>query len=155
MIPAKTRTVLLTGATGFLGKVALFEMMRRKDELNIESVILVVRARGPRSAVDRFRKDVVATQAFAGLPDNWSDCVKILDGDLASADFGTSPADQALLATVTHVIHSAAAVSFTLPSAVAAKANIAKRSHCIGRTGDSSVETRSLTLGAQVTPQPG
>ena len=38
--------------------------------------------------------------------------------------FGMSPADQALLATVTHVVHSAAAVSFTLPGAVAAKANI-------------------------------
>jgi len=119
-----SRTVLLTGVTGFLGKVALFEMMRRKVELQIDGVVVVVRARGSRSAIDRFRKDVVSAPCFAGLPAGWADGVRILDGDLASSDFGTSPDDQALLANVTHVIHSAAAVSFTLPSAVAAKANI-------------------------------
>ncbi|MBC8085833.1 MAG: SDR family oxidoreductase [Phycisphaerae bacterium] len=124
MSDRSSRTVLLTGVTGFLGKVALFEMMRRKEELNLEAVIVVVRARGSRTAVDRFRKDVVLSPCFASLPSDWSACVRVLDGDLVSADFGTSPADQAMLASVTHVVHSAAAVSFTLPSAVAAKANI-------------------------------
>ena len=124
MIDRSSRTVLLTGATGFLGKVALFEMMRRKDELNLAGVVVVVRARGSRSAADRFDKDVVASPCFAGLPADWAQCVRVLDGDLASPDFGLSDSDQALLASVTHVVHSAAAVSFTLPSAVAAKANI-------------------------------
>ncbi len=121
---ATPRTVLLTGAPGFLGKVALYELMRRKDELNIASIVVVVRARGSRPAEERFRKDVVTSPAFASLPKGWDSIVRVLDGDLATAGFGTSPADRALLADVTHVIHSAAAVSFTLPGPVAANANI-------------------------------
>lgn len=124
MISRSSRTVLLTGATGFLGKVALFEMIRRKDELNLEGVLLVIRARGSRSATDRFMKEVASSPCFASFPPEWTQMVRILDGDLASPDFGTSADDRAQLATVTHVIHSAAAVSFTLPGAVAAKANI-------------------------------
>lgn len=119
-----TRTVLITGVTGFLGKVALFEMIRRRDELKLAGVVVVVRARGSRSAADRFRKEVSSSPCFASLPDNWVDMVRVLDGDLATPGFGTSPDEQALLADVTHVIHSAAAVSFTLPGAVAARANI-------------------------------
>lgn len=124
MISRKPRTVLLTGASGFLGKVALVEMMRRKEELNIDSVVVVVRARGSRSAIDRFRKDVATSPAFVGLPANWIDSVRVLDGDLSSETFGKSTGDQELLAPITHVVHSAAAVSFTLPAPVAAKANI-------------------------------
>jgi len=118
------RTVLLTGAPGFLGKVALYELMRRKEELNVASVVVVVRARGSRPAEERFRKDVVTSPAFASLPAGWDSIVRVLDGDLATTGFGSSPADRELLAEVTHVIHSAAAVSFTLPGPVAANANI-------------------------------
>ncbi|MEO7997580.1 MAG: SDR family oxidoreductase [Gemmatimonadaceae bacterium] len=124
MISRSNRSVLLTGATGFLGKVALFEMLRRKEELQLESVLLVIRARGSRSAADRFQKEIASSPCFASLPPEWTQIVHILDGDLASPDFGTSVEDRAQLATITHVIHSAAAVSFTLPGAVAAKANI-------------------------------
>ena len=123
--PSNTpRTILLTGAPGFLGKVALYELMRRKEELNVAGVVVVVRARGSRLAEERFRKDVVTSPAFASLPKGWDSIVRVLDGDLATDGFGTSPADRELLADITHVIHSAAAVSFTLPGPVAANANI-------------------------------
>ena len=121
---ATPRHVLLTGASGFLGKVALFEMMRRRVELNIASVVVVVRARGTRSAEDRFQKDVVTSPCFAGLSAGWTELVSVLDGDLATTGFAMKPEERAMLANITHVIHSAAAVSFTLPGAVAAKANI-------------------------------
>ena len=124
MIPAGTRTILLTGATGFLGKVTLFEMMRRRNELGVASVIVVIRARGSRSADDRFRKEVASSPCFASLPADWMNIVRVLDGDLATPGFGMKPEEQAMLSSVTHVIHSAAAVSFTLPGAVAARANI-------------------------------
>jgi fatty acyl-CoA reductase len=121
---APARTVLLTGATGFLGKVALFEMIRRKQELDIASVIVVIRGRGTRTALDRFRLEVASSPCFTSLPGDWTNMVRVLDGDLATSGFGTAPADVLQLATVTHLVHSAAAVSFTLPGAVAAKANI-------------------------------
>jgi uncharacterized protein YbjT (DUF2867 family) len=37
MSPA-ARAVLLTGATGFVGKVVLYELLRRREELGIERV---------------------------------------------------------------------------------------------------------------------
>lgn len=118
------RVVLLTGVTGFLGKVALFELLRRREELRLASVVVVVRARGARTAADRFTREVAASPCFDTLPRGWEKIVRVVDGDLASPGFLTSPDDAARIAEVTHVIHSAAAVSFTLPGAVAAKANI-------------------------------
>ncbi|MEO7520623.1 MAG: SDR family oxidoreductase, partial [Gemmatimonas sp.] len=90
----------------------------------VAAVVLVIRSRGTRSAQERFRKEISSSPCFASLPPDWVSMVQVLDGDLASPGFGTSPADCALLANVTHVIHSAAAVNFTLPAAVAARANV-------------------------------
>ena len=44
------RTVLLTGATGFVGKVVLEELLRRREELGIERVLALVRAGDPQHA---------------------------------------------------------------------------------------------------------
>jgi thioester reductase-like protein len=46
------RTFLLTGVTGFLGKVLLEELVRRKGELGVERIGVVIRpmrGSGPRS----------------------------------------------------------------------------------------------------------
>jgi fatty acyl-CoA reductase len=67
---------------------------------------------------------MASSPCFTSLPGDWTNMVRVLDGDLATSGFGTAPADVLQLATVTHLVHSAAAVSFTLPGAVAAKANI-------------------------------
>ena len=40
-----TSIVLLTGATGFVGKVVLEELLRRRAELGVERVLALVRAR--------------------------------------------------------------------------------------------------------------
>ena len=147
------RTVLLTGATGFLGKVALFEMIRRRDELNLAGVIVVVRARGTRTAADRFQKEVATSPCFASLPRDWSEIVRVLDGDLATPGFGTAPAEQEMLAAVTHVVHSAAAVSFTLPGAVAARANISTSLNLLEATRACPLLQRIVYVStAYVTP---
>lgn len=148
-----TRTVLLTGATGFLGKVALFEMMRRREELNLAGVVVVVRSRGTRSSADRFLKEVATSPCFESLDSNWTDLVRVLDGDLATPGFGTKPSDQALLANVTHIIHSAAAVSFTLPGAVAARANITTSLNLLEATRNCSLLQRIVYVStAYVSP---
>jgi fatty acyl-CoA reductase len=153
MIRRNTRTVLLTGATGFLGKVALFEMLRRTDEIDLGGVVLVIRARGSRSAAERFRKEIASSPCFASLPENWADVVRVLDGDLAAPDFGTTPNDRALLAGVTHVIHSAAAVSFTLPGPVAARANITTSMNLLAATAACAALERIVYVStAYVSP---
>ncbi len=124
MTPTGTRRYLLTGATGFLGKVTLHELIRRKDELALAGVVVVIRARGRRGAAERFVDEVAASPCFANLPPGWTGLVRVLDGDLAAEGFGAGANHRALLAGVTHVIHAAAAVSFTLPGPAAARANI-------------------------------
>ena len=43
---SERRTFLLTGATGFLGKVILEELLRRRDELGLAKVYVVIRGKG-------------------------------------------------------------------------------------------------------------
>ncbi len=150
MSPTGTRVVLLTGATGFLGKVVLFELMRRREELDIAGVVVVIRSRG---APNRFRDEVAASPCFASLPPDWTRLVRVLDGDLSTPGFGMKPADQAMLADVTHVIHSAAAVSFTLPGAVAARANIGTTLHLLDAVRASRMLERIIYVStAYVSP---
>ena len=48
--------ILLTGSTGFVGKVVLEELLRRREELGIEKIHLLIRPRGRKSPEDRFTK---------------------------------------------------------------------------------------------------
>ena len=40
--------VLLTGVTGFVGKVVLYELLRRREELGISRVSVLVRPKASR-----------------------------------------------------------------------------------------------------------
>lgn len=121
--------VFLTGVTGFVGKVVLEELLRRRHELGVDRVRVLIRPtlkRGVmRSAAERFRKDVARAALFAGLGPGWERYVEVLSGDLEAPGCGLTSADLARLrATTTHVIHCAASVEFDLPVQQAARANI-------------------------------
>ncbi|WP_434386969.1 SDR family oxidoreductase [Melittangium boletus] len=121
--------VLLTGATGFLGKVVLEELLHRREALGIARVSVLVRGQkgqGGRvtSPQDRFRK-VLRSEVFRRLPPGWEAFVEVVGGDLAQPRCGLSPeALEALTARTTHIIHCAASVEFDLPVAQAAASNI-------------------------------
>ncbi|MEP6780146.1 MAG: SDR family oxidoreductase, partial [Gemmatimonadaceae bacterium] len=98
-------------------------------------------------------KEVAVSPCFASLPANWTDMVRVIDGDLSTEGFGMSPDEQAMLSKITHVIHSAAAVSFTLPGAVAAKANITTSLNLLAATRASLLLQRIVYVStAYVTP---
>jgi fatty acyl-CoA reductase len=116
--------VLLTGVTGFVGKVALEELMRRREELGIARVLALVRASDPEHADARLRADVVASRCFAAQPPGWEKRVEALAGDLTRPGLGLSAASRERVASeVTHVIHCAASVEFNLPLAEASAVN--------------------------------
>jgi fatty acyl-CoA reductase len=116
--------VLLTGATGFVGKVVLEELLRRRGELGVERVLALVRARDPGHAAARLRADVTASPCFAAHPRGWETRVEPLPGDVTRPGLGLSPAAHARVAAeVTHVIHCAASVEFTRPLADALEVN--------------------------------
>lgn len=121
---ARPTTWLLTGVTGFLGKVVLEDLLRRRAELGVQEVAVVIRSKGGRGAIERFKKEVQPAKCFSNLPAGWTDSVIVLDGDLAVEGMGLDGAGLQVLSRVTHVVHSAASVNFNLPAQEAARANI-------------------------------
>ncbi|MEE2780220.1 MAG: SDR family oxidoreductase, partial [Myxococcota bacterium] len=121
----KDAHIFLTGATGFLGKVVLEELMRRQDELGVQKVYLLIRDRGDIRAEERFLTSVLTSPCFDRLHEGWEDAVEVVRGDLAVPGCGIDyDAREMLRKRVTHVIHSAASVEFDLPIEQAAEANI-------------------------------
>ena len=121
--------VLLTGATGFLGKEILCQAA---DDPRIEEVVAVVR---PETIRDPKTKEVVkvlpAAQRGALLLQRLhvsgarARKFRFLEGDIEKPDFGLEPARVAeLREELTHVIHCAASVSFDDPYEVSYRANV-------------------------------
>ena len=57
--------VLVTGATGFLGKVLLEALVRRADELGVARIYVLIRPKGNRTPQERFAAEVIASDCFA------------------------------------------------------------------------------------------
>jgi fatty acid CoA ligase FadD9 len=114
--PARSKTVLLTGASGFLGRFLLLELLARAPE-EIAAVVCIVRARDDASARARIAAglatDPALEQRFAQL--DRAGRVRVFAGDLMQAEFGLSRAvyDQ-LASEVDTVVHAAALVNHAL-----------------------------------------
>ncbi|MCC7385741.1 MAG: wax ester/triacylglycerol synthase family O-acyltransferase [Deltaproteobacteria bacterium] len=121
--------VLLTGGTGFVGKEILWQAAR--DPAIGELVVLI----RPKQIADRKTGAVLQTLTPAqrgasllaqlGLEVEASRKVRFIDGDIEQPNLGVSEADMAVLAaTITHVIHCAASVSFDDPYESSFRANV-------------------------------
>jgi fatty acyl-CoA reductase len=149
--------VLLTGCTGFVGKVVLEELMRRRDELGIERVYVLIRPRKHKSPRERFEQDVVPSPCFSRLKSGWDDICEPIAGDMKHEGLGISPADTVRLkAELTHILHCAASVDFGLPIADATSINITGALSVL-TFGQSCPRLRRLVQvsTAYVTPHPG
>lgn len=116
---------LLTGATGFLGKVVLHELLRRREALGVERVHVLIRTNGSGTAESRFDTDIAASPCFADLAPNWRDSIEVVSCDLSLPGAGLESGKREFLAKrVTHAINCAASVQFDLPIRDAATANV-------------------------------
>jgi len=117
--------IFLTGTTGFLGKVVLEELFRRRDELQFGKIIILIRPKRGQDPRSRFFKELVPSPCFSKLPVEWVDLVQVVEGDLSDANCGLNEAIyEKLCSEITHIIHCAASVKFDLPVAEAALPNI-------------------------------
>ncbi|MCL4821853.1 MAG: SDR family oxidoreductase [Vicinamibacteria bacterium] len=109
--------VLLTGATGFLGKEILFQAA---TDRRIEEIVAVLR---PETLRDPVSKEVVRVLSPAErgalllkrlhLPKAQQRKFRFVGGDIEQPDLGIAPEElEKLRGTLTHVIHCAASVSF-------------------------------------------
>src|SRR4051812_31391397 len=106
-----SRHVLLTGATGLLGKVVLEQLVRRADELGVARIYLLIRPKRDRKPEERFARDVVGSECFKLLPDLWHFRCTVVGGNVTAPNLGLSDEDRAMLTgQVTHIINCAASV---------------------------------------------
>ena len=151
------REFLLTGVTGFLGKVVLEELVRRREELGLERVHVIIRPRKGLTPEERFQREVAASACFARLPPDWRDAVEIVEGTLEKTCLGISAeARERLGSRVTHVLHAAASVSFDLPLNEAARSNVDTTVHLLELArACRRLERLVYVSTAYVTPHPG
>lgn len=111
------RTVLLTGATGFLGAFLLAELLRQTEA----TIVCLVRARSADECHARITRSL-AQYGIDGLP---LERVEALPGDLAQPWLGLDESTFAALAQRIDVIyHNGAAVNFVYPYAALRAPNV-------------------------------
>jgi thioester reductase-like protein len=116
-LPAGPASVLLTGATGFLGAFLLAELLDR----TAARVACLVRCPQPAAGRDR----LAAVLRRYGLDGVDLARIEVVPGDLSAPRFGLSAADyDALAARVDAVYHSGARVSFLEPYRLIRRTNV-------------------------------
>lgn len=125
------KKVLLTGATGFLGKVFLSSLLKGCPDVG--KVVVLLRADSHQGAQDRFLRDVIASPALdplreehgMGLREFVLARVEVLAADLGEPDAGLAPEQ---LDHVTRdldlVMHIAGLVDFVPPLDEAVNVNV-------------------------------
>jgi nucleoside-diphosphate-sugar epimerase len=121
------KTVLLTGGTGFLGKVIVERLLRCAPEIG--RIYMLIRTRSepdavPISAARRFETEVLTSGAFDALArvhgDRWPsfarDKIVPIAGDVSQPRLGLGDGDYTALASrVDIIINGAASVTFDAP----------------------------------------
>jgi len=119
MTPSSRGTLLLTGATGFVGT----ELLARVLEQTELDVVALVRAADDHAAQTRIDALLATLTAPGARPHRGR--VRALAADLESPGLGLSPlASERLAGSVTAVVHCAASVSFTLALDEARRINV-------------------------------
>jgi len=119
------KTVFLTGATGFIGKVIIEKLLRSCPGL--KAIYCLVRPKKGVSGRERLH-DLFNAAVFDRLSDeqpHFSEKVFTIDGDITFPDLGISEDNRTNLCNeVDIVIHSAATVRFDEPLRVAVEMNL-------------------------------
>ncbi|HZC51922.1 MAG TPA: carboxylic acid reductase, partial [Mycobacterium sp.] len=112
---AEVRTVLLTGATGFLGRYLALEWLERMDLVD-GTVIALVRARSDEDARARLDKTFDTDPALLAHYRELADHLEVIAGDKGEANLGLDAATwQRLADTVDLIVDPAALVNHVLP----------------------------------------
>ena len=114
---AEVRTVLLTGATGFLGRYLALEWLERMDLVD-GKLICLVRAKDDAAARERLDKtfDSGDPELLRHYQELAADHLEVIAGDKGEADLGLDPQTwQRLADTVDLIVDPAALVNHVLP----------------------------------------
>ena len=123
------RNILITGATGFLGKIILEKILRSIP--NVGNIYLLIRPKKDTTPLQRLQK-IIQSRIFNRLRSEREDFeefaidkMKVIAGDVARDKLGMSDEDIHLIQEqVNVIIHSAATVNFTEPLVEALNLNV-------------------------------
>lgn len=119
------RSVFITGASGFLGKVLIEKLLH--DCPDLKNVYVLMRTKGSAMAQSRLSQ-LLESQAFdriRRIQPGLLDKVKVIRGDITFDDLAISSTDRSLLEReVSVIIHSAATIRFDEPLKRATRINV-------------------------------
>ncbi|KAG5667451.1 hypothetical protein PVAND_015431 [Polypedilum vanderplanki] len=119
------KCVLITGATGFIGKMIVEKLLRSCPE--VDKIFLLARAKKNKTASERVQ-DITNVPLFDVIREKNAESFKkicLIEGDIAKENLGLSEADQELFCDkINIIIHSAATLSFTEPLKIAVATNL-------------------------------
>lgn len=121
--------VLLTGATGFVGKEILFQAATDPRIARVTSIVrseqITDRKTGEVLRVIKAPERGALLLRRLAIPEDALSKFDFVQGDIEEPDFGLSAHDHDILAkSVTHVIHCAASVSFDDPYEASFRSNV-------------------------------
>src|SRR5262249_52456834 len=121
---APSTKIFLTGVTGFVGKVVLEEILRRREALGFERIFVLIRTKQGHCPEERFKTEVAASPCLSKIPGDWTRSITVIPGELSQERCGFSNSDwQRLTRETTHIINCAASVEFDLPLELATASN--------------------------------
>lgn len=148
--------ILLTGVTGFVGKVVLEELIRWRAEgtIQFDRILVPIRPLRGRTALERFLGKVVKSPCFSRLSSGWHNDVRVITCDLMEPGCGLNAVSkEELTSKVTHIIHCAGCVSFDSPIDVLLAENVAASLNILQLAQSCSKLERLVTTStAYVTP---
>lgn len=129
--------VLLTGATGFLGKEILFQAASDPRIARLTSIVRSEKVTDRKTGevlrvIDAAERGALLLRRLA-IPESALAKFDFVQGDIEEPDFGLSARDHETLAkSVTHVIHCAASVSFDDPYEASFRSNVLGSINALG-----------------------
>lgn len=119
------RSIFVTGASGFLGKVLIEKLLH--DIPNISNIYILMRTKGSAQAQTRLTQ-MLESQAFdriRRIQPELLDKVKVIRGDITFDNLAVSASDLELLKReVSVIVHSAATIRFDEPLKRATRINV-------------------------------
>ncbi|KAJ1487483.1 male sterility protein-domain-containing protein [Baffinella frigidus] len=129
------KDVLITGGSGFIGKVLMEKVLRSFPSVGRVFVLLRPSRKSGRSAPRRLEEEIAASVCFSRLREMWpafSERLVPIAGDIGKPLLGMSEEDAALMRdSVSLVFHCAATVKFNEPLETAFRTNVDGTAHLI------------------------
>ncbi|KAK9235544.1 hypothetical protein V1525DRAFT_259803 [Lipomyces kononenkoae] len=120
--PGKQVTVLLTGATGFLGSYIAYDLLAKHGRKSDISLILHVRASSPEEGLKRFKSSALA---YGVWDDSFLSRITVVTGSLEQERLGVDQATWKKLADkVDVIIHNGAQVHWVYPYSILRSPNV-------------------------------